>query len=577
MSVDPLRALLRGCKRTSASEAFKPSTGQPAEKRQQPATSRPRSGVPLAPELDFFGTPQPTAAPIAPIQTPSPTAEPSSPLDASFEALITHPNLRQSLTRLHITRPTPVQQRAIPPMLAHQDMVAIAPTGSGKTLAYLLPLLTHALQHELQVSHRPYSVILAPTRELAHQISRVLTRVIQTGSFKLRHILLTSRSSLTSLTSQTTVHVVIATPQTLVSALSDTPIDLSAVRHVVLDEADELLKEKFLPQVDTILASARARDDHGTRVHFFTATLPPNVDDLARTLLKRMKKVVVGGSAYGGSAAVNDISSTIEQSFQFVGGRGEQGKIFAVRALLQKGLKPPVLLFVQSKDRAAELFRELVYDGVQVDAIHSDRTQAARMSTVARFRAGKIWVLIATDLLARGLDFLCVNTVVNYDMPSSPLAYVHRIGRTGRNGRSGQAITLFTEEDKLVVGGIVKIARASGAVVPDWLVALGNKVRPDELKRLEVRPPARRRLGGPNRPSLVNAGRKKRRRTEASSEADDAEGDDDFEGDGRVGDSVSGGFGIADEPDNGIERDSEPAKKQTTRRRRRAKKKKTKN
>lgn len=183
----------------------------------------------------------------------------------------------------------------------------------------------------------------------------------------------------------------------------------------------------------------------------------------------------------------------------------------AVRALLREGLKPPVLVFVQSKDRASQLFRELIFDGVQVDAIHSDRTAAARAKAVDRFRTGQIWVLIATDLLSRGLDFLSVNTVINYDMPSSATAYVHRIGRTGRNGRKGCAITLFTEEDRSLVGAVAKVAHASGAEVPAWLLNVGSNVRKDELKRLESRPPKRKQVGGPNRASLKGGRRKKLR------------------------------------------------------------------
>lgn len=244
-------------------------------------------------------------------------------------------------------------------------------------------------------------------------------------------------------------------------------------------------------------------------------------------------------AAFGGAAAVSGLQENIDQKFVFVGGRGEQGKVMAVRSLLKEGILPPVLLFVQTKERAAELFRELVYGGMRVDAIHADRSDAARRSAVARFRTGKIWMLIATDVLARGLDFLAVNTVINYDMPSSGTAYVHRIGRTGRNGRRGKAITFFTEEDQRVVAGVVKVAKASGAELPDWLVALAARVRKDEERRLESRPPVRNRIGGPNRASL-RRGRKRKGgahegdvKGERDADADGDEGEDrDEKGDG---------------------------------------------
>jgi len=125
----------------------------------------------------------------------------------------------------------------------------------------------------------------------------------------------------------------------------------------------------------------------------------------------------------------------------------EEGKLIAFRQFVQSGIKPPILIFVQSIERAKELFRELVYDGLNVDVIHSERTRAARDAIVAGFRGGKVWVLIATELMARGIDFRAVNLVINYDFPQSVQSYIHRIGRTGRAGRIGEAITYFTKDD----------------------------------------------------------------------------------------------------------------------------------
>lgn len=303
------------------------------------------------------------------------------------------------------------------------------------------------------------------------------------------------------------VDVVIATPLRLAAAVDGGGLSVGSVAHVVLDEADELLDERFFGQVDGVLAMAGGQREEGCRVHLFSATLPPRVDELARRLLKHVKKVVVEGGVYGGNAAVETVGERVEQRFLFVGGRGEQGKVLAVRGLLKEGVKPPILVFVQTQERAAELFRELVYDGVCVDAIHAGRSQAARMSAVQRFREGKVWMLIATDVLARGLDFLGVKCVVNYDVPASATAYVHRIGRTGRNGREGMAVTLFTEEDAKLLGAVLRVAKVSGADVPEWALRLKG-VRKDEVHRLERRPPVRRRVGGPNLASLPKRHRK---------------------------------------------------------------------
>lgn len=539
MTTDPLRALLRGCKRSkgiNAKDAFPTAGGlfAPTTASVPLDDTVDQNEVRLAPELDFFGS-RTTLSADAPrvVEKESKSKnkstvhdgttalsapyETNNHLEESFLSLVSNERLRTALSKMGISAPTEVQQRTIPVIQSGHDAIAVAPTGSGKTLAYALPLLADILC-ELSSDENhvdgPRVLILAPTRELAQQISRVFTRLAREGRFRLRHILLASRAAACSLGSTpSTLHVVVATPQTAASAVTNDRITFKAVRHVVLDEADELLRDIFLAQVDSVLAAAgvcKENNVHGPRVHLFSATMPPSVQSLVRSLLSKPKRVFVAAGAYGGAAAVTNISSSIAQEFRFVGGRGEQGKIFAVRSMMKEGLKPPILVFVQSKERAAELFRELVFDGVHVDAIHGDRTAAARTSAITRFRAGKIWVLIATDLLSRGLDFLHVNTVINYDMPSSPTGYVHRIGRTGRNGRNGRAITLFTEEDKALVGAVVKVARASGADVPEWLIDLGNKVRKDELKRLERRPPKREQVGGPNRASLKTS-RKRRK------------------------------------------------------------------
>lgn len=141
----------------------------------------------------------------------------------------------------------------------------------------------------------------------------------------------------------------------------------------------------------------------------------------------------------------NAATDLVEQELLFVG--NESGKLVAFRNLVHKGLAPPVLVFVQSKERAQQLFSELIYDGINVDAIHADRTQMQRDNTVRSFREGKVWVLICTELMARGVDFKGVNLVVNYDFPPSAIAYIHRVGRAGRAGRKGRAITFFTTDD----------------------------------------------------------------------------------------------------------------------------------
>ncbi|RHZ62740.1 hypothetical protein Glove_335g42 [Diversispora epigaea] len=156
--------------------------------------------------------------------------------------------------------------------------------------------------------------------------------------------------------------------------------------------------------------------------------------------------------------------------------------------MIQGGeLKPPVLIFVQSIDRSKELFHELIYDGINVDVIHSERTKVQRDSIVLNFRQGKIWVLIATELMARGMDFKGVNLVINYDFPQSVQSYIHRIGRTGRAGKSGEAITFYTKEDAPFLKSIINVMKDSGCEIPDWMLKLKNPTK-ESKQQLRKKP-----------------------------------------------------------------------------------------
>jgi len=150
-------------------------------------------------------------------------------------------------------------------------------------------------------------------------------------------------------------------------------------------------------------------------------------------------------------------------------------KLLAIRQLVSQGIKPPVLIFMQSKDRAQALFGELLYDGIHVDVIHAGRSHSHRELAVQKFRRGETWVLICTDLVARGVDFKAVNLVINYDLPSEGVTYVHRIGRTGRAGRQGRAITFFTEADFDNLRTIANVMRLSGCEIPQWMLSMKKK------------------------------------------------------------------------------------------------------
>jgi ATP-dependent RNA helicase DDX52/ROK1 len=176
----------------------------------------------------------------------------------------------------------------------------------------------------------------------------------------------------------------------------------------------------------------------------------------------------------------------VEQELMFVG--SESGKLLAIRDIVRTGVSPPVLIFVQSKDRAQQLFTELIYDGLNIDLIHSDRNQKERDVVVRKFREGKIWFLICTELMSRGIDFKAVNVVINYDFPQSTISYIHRVGRTGRAGKSGKAITFFTSEDKKYLRDIAAIIRKSGGTVPDYMLSLKKSRKKDRVALMQKAP-----------------------------------------------------------------------------------------
>ncbi|CAM9201317.1 unnamed protein product [Chrysoparadoxa australica] len=400
--------------------------------------------------------------------------------------------------------PTPIQMQAIPCMLAGRDVLAAAPTGSGKTAAFVLPALA-CLNGTEKGGAR--ALILAPTRSLATQIHRDVVRLSR--GTQLKACLLkkaAARSAAGDKTSFANIDIMVSTPMRLVSVLRAGAVSLATVKMVVLDEADKLFDvgrsdkpedTAFITQLDEILAGCT--NDKLQRA-LFSATLGPAVHDLASSILRNPVQITVGTANAG--------APSIDQKLIFVG--KEEGKLLAIRQLVQQGLKPPVLVFLQDKDRAKELFHELVYDGINVDVIHSDRTQQQRDTIIENFRHGDIWVLICTDLMSRGIDFLGVNMVINYDLPQSAISYIHRIGRTGRAGRRGTAITMFTEEDMSKLRSIANVVNLSGCDVPDWMLSV-KKLCTRDKKQLLLRAPNRSGI------STVSGFDKKMARNRASS------------------------------------------------------------
>ncbi|XP_055684641.1 DEAD box protein 52 homolog [Lutzomyia longipalpis] len=400
----------------------------------------------------------------------------------TFDEMAQTYNLRMdianNLTICGYTDPTPIQMQAMPVMLGKKhSLLACAPTGSGKTAAFLVPIIRD-LEGPKKEGFR--ALILCPTRELARQILRECSRLSEGINFKLHLITKTTQKVAEMYSPEKTKRfdILISTPNRVCFLLRENLLDLSKVQWLVIDEADKLFEEgknSFREQLDAIVAAC---SNPQRRVALFSATHTPTVGKWTKSNLKDLIKVSVG--------VRNSATDSVEQKLLFVG--SEAGKLLAVRDIIKEGLQPPVLIFVQSKDRAQQLHGELLYDGINVEAIHADRTQNERDSIVRGFREGKIWVLICTELMSRGIDFKGINLIINYDFPPSSISYVHRIGRAGRAGRRGQAVTFFTSDDVVNLRSIAQIIRNSGGTVPEYMLALKRRSKQVRRKLMKTAP-----------------------------------------------------------------------------------------
>lgn len=401
------------------------------------------------------------------------------------------------------TEPTPIQRQAIPCMLESRQILACAPTGSGKTAAFLLPIF-----HSLGVAQGgPRALILCPTRELAKQIYREALRLSAGTNLRCSIISKVQESRIKE--RESTVKksdIVISTPNRLCHLLNQENVDitLDKIKWLIIDEADKMfegsaeLETDFRQQLELILTACSSSS---RRVAMFSATITPSIAKWCRHNLRGLINITVGQR--------NAATSLVEQELLYCG--NESGKLVAFRQLVQAGLKPPVLVFVQSKDRAKQLFKELIYDGINVDVIHAGRTQAQRDNVVRSFRVGKIWVLICTELMGRGIDFRGVNLVLNYDFPPSAISYVHRIGRAGRAGQKGKAITYFTQDDIVNLRSIAAVMKQSGCDVPEFMLKM--KQNKNKRKKLEKKAPHRDKIS-----TILEKNYKKRKLDDAAEE-----------------------------------------------------------
>jgi ATP-dependent RNA helicase RhlE len=336
------------------------------------------------------------------------------------------------------TRPTPVQAAAIPKVMQGHDLIAIAQTGTGKTAAFVLPMLSRlARGHRKNGPPGPKALILAPTRELAVQIMENIRTYGKGLPLRVAAIYGGVEEEAQIKILRKGVQIVVATPGRLIDLVGRQQVDFSGLETLVLDEADRMLHMGFLPDIETLVADLPRQ----RQTLMFSATFPREVESLARRFLQQPKMVQIGKRS--------DPADTVDQYVYEVSPHLKG-------ALLLELLKQPkfkrVLVFVRLKDGADRLTVFLANAGVKVAKLHSSRSQEQRLKALQDFKDGKVQVLVATDIVARGIDIDGVSHVVNHDFPVNPEDYVHRIGRTGRAEARGEAISFVPRGDLNLLG-----------------------------------------------------------------------------------------------------------------------------
>ena len=376
-----------------------------------------------------------------------------------FEDLPLSEDVLDALYDMRFETCTPVQARCIPPILEGKDVIGIAQTGTGKTAAYLLPLLT-LLQCEPHPEDAVNCLVMAPTRELAQQIDQALQGfgyyadvrgvAVYGGNDGQRYE--QERRSL-----QNGADIIIATPGRLLTHIDLGTFDLSRTTHLVLDEADRMLDMGFSDDILKIVS----RLPRQRQTILFSATMPEKIAQLARTVMHEPVEVRI---------AVSKPAEGIRQSV-YICREGDKAAI--VRHIFSEEAPKRVIVFCSSKLTVKELWRNLQREGYNCRAMHSDLEQRERDEVMLAFKAGHVDILVATDIVSRGIDIDDISLVLNFDAPRDPEDYVHRIGRTARAGRQGRAITLVNERDQHHLHEIEKLLekKVPREMLPDGLEA----------------------------------------------------------------------------------------------------------
>ncbi len=363
----------------------------------------------------------------------------------SFNTLGLSEPLLRAISEEGYSQPTPIQQQAIPLILAKKDVLAGAQTGTGKTAGFTLPLLQLLSQSAPNSGKRKIrALILTPTRELAAQVGESVTTYGRYLSFKSSIIFGGVGINPQIAALRQGVDIVIATPGRLLDLAKQKALSLSDVEYLILDEADRMLDMGFIHDIKKILAMLPKKRQN----LLFSATFSDEIKKLADGLLNTPTLIEV--------ARRNTASEQVEQSVYFV---DKLRKKELLSHLIKMGNWQQVLVFTRTKHGANRLCAQLEQDGISAAAIHGNKSQGARTKALADFKNGSVRILVATDIAARGIDIDLLPHVVNYELPNIPEDYVHRIGRTGRAGNEGEAISLVCIDEKAFLRDIEKLIK----------------------------------------------------------------------------------------------------------------------
>ncbi len=362
-----------------------------------------------------------------------------------------HPTLQQTLDRLGYAKPTEIQQQAIPKVLAGLDVMGAAQTGTGKTAAFTLPLIHQLLEQGVKGATRV--LVVTPTRELAQQVYDKVAEYSQDTSLKC--VALYGGANINPQKSQLQKgpEIVVGTPGRLLDHLHIGTLNLSSLDTLVLDEADRMLDMGFISDIKRLMKKMPKE----RQTLFFSATYPKQVMDLAYRLLNEPVRIEVSTS-----------NSTADSVNQLIHPVDKKRKRELLSYLIGSRNLQQVLVFAKTRQTTEALANELKLDGLAAEAIHGEKTQGARNRALEGFKEGKVRVLVATDVAARGLDIPSLDTVFNYELPHAPEDYIHRIGRTGRAGKSGNAISLVSREEEGMLAAIETLI--DQRLPQEWLV-----------------------------------------------------------------------------------------------------------